>query len=359
MPAFSISKKLSISLVSLLCRSLHLLEEKEQYKTPSPQTYDQGSYTINEEVNVYLHFLYIRKNRKTETEKLRKEKYREFLQKQKEEWKKKRDALRAQNEQQLEDQNVMETAISSQITDTRTLSYKVDIAPSKVVAQTQEKEAPEEKPPTGPPGPGSYNLIKGLDPEEIKKSYNAIGFGYHSTSQKQPREQPVKLGPGAYTLPMPKKGPSFAFGDRFDGIPFDHPKLLARRQLAEKEFHQPEFMPPVDYVGRSPGVKMSPPPKDRNKKFDAGIGPGSYDTIVAGYSPKYTMTGGKSKQTLEPSTLPGPGQYKPEAAMGYLFPQLAKSISVVVPEIKQGYSVDTPGPGAYNPKHYSTVPGLK
>eukprot|EP01022_Parablepharisma_sp_SALTPOND_P033250 TRINITY_DN88350_c0_g1_i1.p1 TRINITY_DN88350_c0_g1~~TRINITY_DN88350_c0_g1_i1.p1 ORF type:complete len:452 (+),score=37.02 TRINITY_DN88350_c0_g1_i1:441-1796(+) len=251
----------------------------------------------------------------------------------------------------------METALTAQITATRTLSNnKVEAPPQAAILTKLKQKIPEEKP--CPPGPGSYNISRNLSPEAIQKAYNAISFAYHGTVRKSTKDNTNKLGPGAYSLPITKKAPAFSFGDRFDGIPLDHPSLLARRKLVEREVHEPGLMGPIDYIGRSPGIKMSPPPKERKKLDDPTIGPGSYTIKSDDYSPKYTMPGRRTK-SITVDSVPGPGEYKPEAAVNYIFPPLAKTISVVVPEIKQGYSTDTPGPGAYNPKQSDTIHAYK
>ena len=82
-----------------------------------------------------------------------------------------------------------------------------------------------------------------------------MSFDYHGAEKKYVKEEGVKLGPGAFTLPEPKRGPAFAFGDRFDGIPLDHPKLLMRRKLVDRKECHPEFCAPLNYMGNSPGVK--------------------------------------------------------------------------------------------------------
>ncbi len=298
-------------------------------------------------------------------QKVKQQKYHEFLEKQKEEWRKKREVLKAellkkrQREaaDDLNNKSPMETALTAQISDSHTLSQKVDPQSPTVLVQDGSPSKPAAAAPL--PGPGAYSLPASLSsPEKIQGSYNAISFGFHGSPPKPSKHIPSKLGPGAYnTIPVLKKGPAFSFGERFDGIPLEHPKLLARRKLVEREQHEPQMMPPVSYMGKSPGVKMSPPPKDR-KKLEDLIGPGSYQPAIADYSPKITFAGKRAKSINTVSAdLPGPGEYKPEAAINYLFPPLAKTISLATNQTKQGN--DVPGPGAYRPKLFDTIPSCK
>jgi hypothetical protein len=69
------------------------------------------------------------------------------------------------------------------------------------------------------------------------------------------------------------------------------------------------------------------------------------------------MSGHRSK-SIAGASQPGPGEYSPEASSRYMFPPLAKTISVVVPELYHGIPLDTPGPGAYNPNLRASVPSV-
>jgi len=161
-------------------------------------------------------------------------------------------------------------------------------------------------------------------------------------------------------LPETAKGPKFFFGNRFDGIAFDHPKFMSRRKLITKEFNQPEYLDPPSYMGHSPGVKMSPKMQKKNdKKAADNVGPGRYSPNLTNYSPKFSIPMANSTSSGALNQLPGPGEYCPEAAINYLFPALGKTISVVVPECKQAAGADTPGPGTYEPKLLDKVTSLK
>ena len=90
-------------------------------------------------------------------------------------------------------------------------------------------------------------------------------------------------------------GPKFSFGNRFDGIPFDHPALSARRQLKKKEYKQPEFRNFPSTVGTAPGTKFNPPRSitaigsARELGFKDPLGPGSHDPIMHEKVPTYIM----------------------------------------------------------------------
>ncbi len=66
---------------------------------------------------------------------------------------------------------------------------------------------------------------------------------------------PKEPGPGAFDIPSGPVGPSFSFGNRFDGIPFDHPALRLRTQLVRREVSQPDFVALPSTIGTSTGVK--------------------------------------------------------------------------------------------------------
>jgi len=271
---------------------------------------------------------------------------------------KKREELKALKEQQElnsdDEKHPMDTAITVQITDTRALSSKNATAPQSALKSPGKNASPLKN--GGLPGPGAYNLCQNLSPEKIRNSYNAVGFGYHSINPKSTKEVLTnnKIGPGAYDLTLPKKTKAFTFGEKYDGIPLDHPKLLMRRKLVEKEFHEPEIMGPINFMGRSPGARISPPPiKDRKSPLKE-IGPGSYNLSIPDFSPKVTIAGRRTKSIAIEKT-PGPGEYKPEAVMNYLFPPLGKTISSAVTDLNKGIYTDVPGPGTYNPKPLDTI----
>lgn len=48
---------------------------------------------------------------------------------------------------------------------------------------------------------------------------------------------------------------SFTFGSRFVGMEEKIIKLRERRQLVQKEEHQPEFVALQSFIGTAPGVK--------------------------------------------------------------------------------------------------------
>ena len=95
-------------------------------------------------------------------EKEKKKKYKEFLEAQREEWKKKRDALKAREEEKnIDEFTVIETALTAQITATRTLSERPDLKPQaetspKAQAATTVVNTIDKK--NIPPGPGSYTI---------------------------------------------------------------------------------------------------------------------------------------------------------------------------------------------------------
>ena len=176
--------------------------------------------------------------------------------------------------------------------------------------------------------------------------------------RKARKPELFRPGPGTFTLPVPKSGPVFSFSDKYDGIPLDHPKLLLRRKLVIREFHQPEYRDPPSYIGNSPGAKISPL-RSNKKRDESPIGPCSYKPELIDYSPKYTMSGKRAKSTIDHSPGPGPGTYNAEKAIKYLFPSLTKTISVGIPETGEGLNRFGPGPGTYDPKKVAFVPGYK
>lgn len=187
--------------------------------------------------------------------------------------------------------------------------------------------------------------------------YSAISFDYHGVEKRHSKGEEIKPGPGTFNLPDLPRGPKFNIGNRFDGIPFDHPKFLTRRSLVPPVYNRPEYIDPQNYMGKSPGVRISPPPEKRIPRKDDPVGPGSYSPLLPNYSPKISVPLAKTSPSLRKKS-PGPGEYSPEQATSYLFPALAKSISTVVPETKQGPG-DTPGPGTYEPKILDRVRSMK
>jgi len=65
----------------------------------------------------------------------------------------------------------------------------------------------------------------------------------------------LEPGPGAVDIPSTLAGTKFSFGNRFDGIPFDHPAFQRRRKLLEKEEKHPQLIALPSLIGKGPGVK--------------------------------------------------------------------------------------------------------
>jgi len=58
-----------------------------------------------------------------------------------------------------------------------------------------------------------------------------------------------------FEVPLKPSGPQYSFGNRFDGIPFDHPAFVMRATLMKRNNRQPEFRDLPTTIGNSTGVK--------------------------------------------------------------------------------------------------------
>lgn len=139
------------------------------------------------------------------------------------------------------------------------------------------------------PGPGNYDPTLGVASPEWR-------FGGEGRERREPRDEP---GPGAYDLP-----------DIKDKVAFS---LSSRHGVSDKE-ERP--------------------------------GPGAYDPALYSSAPRFSLGSAARSQAIQPSALPGPGQYDSH-------PQTAPSSKYFSHRFGTGQRVnlhpaaETPGPGAY------------
>ena len=248
----------------------------------------------------------------------------------KEETQKKRDDLRQQD-------NLKEN------------SFRPHIDPlkdnSETLKRSNEKKEHKLRENYNTPGPGQYSITNDLTPEKIKKSYNSISFGCHNTIHNKPNTLLAVPGPGAYNLPKVNKMPSYSFGEKYES-PLLKSMMKNRRQLVQNEDHQPEVIGQISCLKQFPGTKMSPPPKPKREKRKE-VGPGDY-TIPRERLNNFTMAG-RNRYTCEEET-PGPSTYSIEQSKKYLYPSLHKSFGGLENKVSKECSLESPGPGSYNPK---------
>jgi len=171
------------------------------------------------------------------------------------------------------------------------------------------------------------------------------------------------LGPDTSKVPSSLSGPKYSFGTRFDGIPFDHPALSARRKLVERDQCQPQSYCPESTIGKAPGIKINPPHSTRAippEKITRGTDRSQDSPIMMKDKiPGPVMVRPQEKIQNPIDIAPGPGAYNVIEAYKYAHPGLIKSIGGVASDSKQGNVRGVPGPGAYDPKLMQRIPGPK
>lgn len=169
------------------------------------------------------------------------------------------------------------------------------------------------------------------------------------------------FGPDTSKVPSSLGGPKYSFGSRFDGIPFDHPALSARRRLVERDNCQPTFYNPPSTLGTAPGVKINPPHSSRiaatGKASLSSSKETPRDPSIKMNIPGPIMMRQQERSQNAVDIAPGPGAYDAVEAYNYAHPSLVKSIGGVATDYKQGNEKGAPGPGAYNPRLLGRIPG--
>eukprot|EP01022_Parablepharisma_sp_SALTPOND_P004840 TRINITY_DN121097_c0_g1_i1.p1 TRINITY_DN121097_c0_g1~~TRINITY_DN121097_c0_g1_i1.p1 ORF type:complete len:544 (+),score=34.02 TRINITY_DN121097_c0_g1_i1:1336-2967(+) len=357
MPAYSLSGRLSKLGYSLLHQSLrnpntvHHQTPMIKSTTPSKKNL-QGTIPTKDYITV--------------RQRVRNQERYENLRKQRKQWREEQKRLyqeRINQQEEYQEDSPKVEPITVQITETRTRSERVEpkLEADKKASKVKEKTANTKADRKNlPPGPGQYTLpsdvIPLLSPLQFNKCTKGTSFAPHrvggsakSTAFKEP-------GPGAFDIPTNIGGPKFSFGNRFDGISFDHPALKMRRHLIQREEKQPEFLALPSTIGKGAGVKLDPPRTKQPTDKSLAVGPGSYNPKPVTLAQSYSMLGRPAARAAT-AMVPGPGEYAPEKALSYIYPVMTKNIREDILETKQGAASEVPGPGAYDPRPLDKIKG--
>ena len=205
------------------------------------------------------------------------------------------------------------------------------------------------------PGPGSYNICKDTTSKKIKESYRSISFDYHNTLDSKRGDTIIYPGPGAYDIYDFESSPGISFNG---GIrDFSQKELNRWRCLNRNKPTYPKFMGSISYIGKSPGIKISPLSMYK-ENIHTIEKPKDYNIPELEKGPEYSMSG-KKLISIENYDSPGPGTYEIRSAFGYYPFEIRPPDGPIKTVEKSKESLGTPGPGSYYPNNLFNIPSVK
>jgi len=124
-------------------------------------------------------------------------------------------------------------------------------------------------------------------------------------------------GPTTYTMKQERIAASYSFGTKVDPMEMKNSELVKRRQIVDKEIHQPEFVSLRSFIGTAPGAKINPPDSTEKVNRSMNAGPASYLPKLENLTQGWTIRGRPTKKAAA-TIAPGPGKYDLAVPMNYL-----------------------------------------